>query len=217
MMQWLAGKIWDEGMLFIPQNSVSNAKVFLISCAIGWGVWGIVTIIRRFKRTKALKKARGKDIAHRAEYDRKKKIADIEIKEQRDALAVEVANKINDIQAVIQKIKSSVKDQKKVLESIPGLAMQDKNLYTVNILITYFERGKVDSLKEAINLFDSEEREKARAAIERATQMQIELAQELALDQMQKEQQEHNEKIRQQIDKYGKEIDALIDEMKYKN
>lgn len=54
----------------------------------------------------------------------------------------------------------------KIIESSKILHDDDKNLYTIKSLINLIERKRADSIKEALVIFDSTEREKGRAIAE---------------------------------------------------
>ena len=122
------------------------------------------------KDKERLAEAISKDKDHRRTYEEKKKSHQLKIQAEKKKLAKEVEQKIAEYNEKINKNKALIYKESTHLQAIPGLADQDKNEYTVNKLIAYFERGKADSIKEAINLFDSEERENERDRKEREQQ-----------------------------------------------
>lgn len=129
-------------------------------------------------------------------YEKEKELAEIEIAKGRQALSAEVAKNKRILQEELSGLNKSLAEATYALAQIPGLAPQDKNIYTVSTLITYFERGKADSIKEAINIFDLEERERARDSERRTAQFIADIERRAALDRMEREQYSHNQAMR---------------------
>ena len=152
----------------------------------------------------------------RAAYDREKAAADIVIAQKRKRLAEEVKKIVAACRERIARYKEEIARQERIVAQTPGLAMQDKNLYTVSTLLIYFERGKADSIKEAINLFDHEERERARAEEERFARARAEEAQRYALAEMAKVQREHNDAVEASARRAEERLNKELDELKNK-
>ena len=176
---------------------------------------------RRKKEKRILAIAKAKDEQHLRDYEEKKKIADIEIEKKKIELDKEVASIIAREKEGIEKLKKEIKEKQLIISTTPGLAPQDKNLYTVSTLINYFERGKADSIKEAINIFDLEEREKARDAERKTAQFIADMERRAALDRMEREQREHNQAIldstrrmEQEQKEHNKKIQKELDDIK---
>ena len=173
-------------------------------------------LIKKKKKRAAAAQAQLEEKAERerrAAYDKEKAAADIVIAQKRKRLAEQVQKIVAACRERIARYKEEIARQEKIVAQTPGLAMQDKNLYTVSTLLIYFERGKADSIKEAINLFDHEEREKARASEERFARARAEEAQRYALAEMAKVQREHNNAVeasaRRAEERLNKELDDL--------
>ena len=199
IMQYCASRIWcDEDQLstITPEQFVNNALIYLLSIFVYILAFFIVRSRDEAREKKRLQEAEEKERLERAEYERKKAIAMVEIRKQREALALEVKQNIAIINTRIKRIENAIINEKAILDSTLGLAKEDKNLYTVETLIKYFERGKADSIKEAINLFDMEERERARDSAARVAQLTAYYTQQAALEKMAREQEEHNATVR---------------------
>lgn len=214
LMQFLAWLLWkgpDMNFVFTSTHGKENALIFLLSLGAGWIVVLIASAILSPVNKKKIAAAAKQDAKHKAAYDQKKAVAEIEIAKQRKALAEEVEEKANEIRQRISELKEELHRQITLLAKTPGLADQDKNSYTVNTLITYFERGRVDSIKEAINLYIAEQ----RASDHDRAMARMESQRLFALEQMRKEQEEHNERMRKKAQEVSDEVEKLIDDIKY--
>ena len=106
----------------------------------------------------------------------------------------------------------------RILSQLPGLAQQDKNKHAVTAMISYLERGKADSIKEALNLYDREERERAEHLANNQIlwqmQQQAQEDRRKALERMEEEQRRHNDAMRESEKKRNEKIDEAIRDMK---
>ena len=100
----------------------------------------------------------------RAEYDAKKAEAEIEIICKRRDLEAEVASNIASCEERIAEYKRGMVEQQRTLDASPILSQEDKNVYTVTVLLNYLSAGKANSYEEAIKLFNEEERPKTVVA-----------------------------------------------------
>lgn len=110
------------------------------------------------------------------------------------------------------------------LQEIPGLASQDKNSATVGTLISYLERGRADSIKEALNLYIVEQREISRAVSARIAQENLrdaikrqEEENNRRLKAMSAAQEEHNRKMRELAEENARKVDKAIEDIKKGN
>jgi len=101
-----------------------------------------------------------RDEEHKRQYEIDLQINESKLIEENKRIELDKKHNIEKYNNSINEYKIKISHEIALLNTIPGLAVQDKNEYTVNTLITYFERGKADSIKEAINLFDVEERDR---------------------------------------------------------
>lgn len=108
--------------------------------------------------------------------------------------------------------------------NLPGLAMQDKKIEIVDKLISYMERGRADSIKEALNLYVSENNEylryKARLEVESVNRQlefdMLKIEQDAAISSIQFSQQLHNERIEELERKRNEELESLSKEIRDK-
>lgn len=180
-------------------------------------------LINKKKGRADAKKARLEEKAERerrAAYDKEKAAADVVIAQKRKRLAEEVQKIVASCQERIARYKEEITRQERIVAQTPGLAMRDKNLYTVSTLLIYFERGKIDSIKEGINLFDIEERQKSAAraaAIAAAEQANImdkwRVDQQDALEKMATIQRRHNEKMEEEARKARERVEDELDRL----
>lgn len=209
----------DGGNLYAFFRETAFAGAVSAGCALITGRIAYPTLSRYMskKLEQAIAEAKRKDAEHFAEYERKKAEAEIVIAQQRAALAVDVAAKIAVIKARIASYLQEIEKQQRIVVQTPGLAMEDKNLYTVSTLLRYFQRGKADSIKEAINLFDAEERQKAayREAAQAAAERNATLnswirTQRDALEEMEANQRRHNERMEAEARRAREEIEEAL-------
>ena len=213
------GTAGGESDLYSFWSETSFVGAVSAGCTLVFG--GITYLILSTKTNKkaeqAIAEAKRKDAEHFAEYERNKTAGEIAIEQQRAALNVDVAAKIAVIKARIASYLQEIEKQQHIVAQTPGLAMEDKNLYTVSTILRYFERGKVDSIKEAINLFDAEERQKAasreaaRAAAERNAALNSWIrTQRDALEEMEANQRRHNERVEAEARRAREEIEEAL-------
>jgi hypothetical protein len=203
--------------------------VFAIMTAIIYIVWRIVDTKLDKKRSlfeqQSIASYKDQEEKRRQEYEDKKRAAEEERQREMLALSREVEKTKRTLYDEIDKAKKSLDEKKRVLAQLPGLAEQDKNLNTVSTLINYFERGKADSIKEAINLFDQEERERlreeARISRERTDRFIADMERKAALDRMEREQYSHNQAMRdsarrmeQEQKSHNEKIQKELDDLK---
>ena len=173
----------------------------------------------RDRKNQARKAYQQEEIARRAEYNKKKAIADVEIAQQREALKAEVAHNVAQRLVRIEGYKAEYQQMQQLLVQSPGLALEDKNAYTIATLLSYFTRGRADSIKEGLNLLISETREeaileekrRARKAQEDAlwrmeTDLKIaqnnwEREQRNAREEMLENQRRHNDRVEEELRK----------------
>ena len=158
----------------------------------------------------------------------KKAVADVEIARKKQELKLDTETKCADLRQKMAEINQTIRAKKNIILQTPGLAEQDKNIYTIDTLITYFNRGKADSIKEAINLYDAEEHQKM---MDRKTQEHLRMLQyqqNAAIMDMQEEQRRHNnrmadeqymqnEAVKRRLDKINDKVDEYIDEARRKS
>lgn len=213
--------------IFIPNRPLQikfnlATGVLLVLIYLVWLACVLIYMpFRRKKEKRILAIAKAKDEQHLRDYEEKKKIADIEIEKKKIELDKEVASIIAREKETIEQLKKEIKEKQHIISATPGLAPQDKNLYTVSTLINYFERGKADSIKEAINIFDLEEREKARDSERRTAQFIADMERRAALDRMEREQREYNQAIldstrrmEQEQKEHNEKIQKELDDIK---
>lgn len=152
-----------------------------------------------------------------AEYQRARDAAEPEYAKKREKMREEICAAVEVLQTRIAAWKEEYQEMQRVLEQTPGLAMQDKNDYTVSILISYFERGRADSIKEALNLFETEERQNAavRAAEQAARERnwairEMERKQQQANAEWLENQRRHNERIEEDARKAYERIEREL-------
>ena len=198
----------------------TSAMAALGTAVVGGIVILILTASEKKKTQAAIAAAKRKDAAHLAEYERQKAEGEIVIAQQRAALKAEIQNNVARMEENIRAYRQGILNSQRVLESTPGLAMQDKNMYTVSTILSYFERGKIDSIKEGINLFDMEERQRsaARAAAVAAAERTAALnswikSQQDTLDTMAENQRRHNERMEEEARRATEKIDREIDRL----
>ncbi len=168
---------------------------------------------------KKLEEAKRKDEEHKRAYESQKKEYQAHIKSETKKLQADIERKIAEYNERIMENQALIKEEIAILKSIPGLADQDKNEYTVNKLITYFERGKADSIKEAINLFDAEERENERDRLKREQQSswyRIMLEEQMRAERERKEliekQSEENQRRYNELKRIENERNEKVDD-----
>jgi len=176
------------GEEFLKNNFLTSAAILGIMYVIWLVLVGISAAVNGKKKDKMLDEAEKKEAERHMKYLNEKAIADVEINRKKRELEIDTANKTAPIKQKIYDIDAIINSKVELVLRTPGLANEDKNLYTLQTLITYFNRGKVDSIKEAINLYDAEE---YRKQVDMENQIQL----ELALENMQEEQRKHNEEI----------------------
>jgi len=189
-------------------------------------VYFIIWIVHSLKSRKRIKAAKERDAAHKVQYDREKQAFLDGLPQKRANLKAEQAKHIPPLLQQYDALSREIAEKKSFLQALPGLSVQDKNLHTVEKLLEYFNRGKADSIKEAINLFDAEERENTRIAIEQGrADAARRIAQESAWRMEQdrrnfqegllEEQRRHNAKVRERIDEATEKAQRAIDDIRF--
>ena len=196
----------------VLRNAVVMASsiivVHLVSILCVW----IGTIVYNKKEyPRELAEAKRKDAEHLAEYKKAKAVADVQIARKREALSADVSRQIAHYSLRIQQIERELKQSEHIVATIPGLAAQDKNIHMVSTLLEYFNRNRISSIKEGINLYLQEQR---LNQMERDARL-ARWMQERALKQIQEEQEYHNERIREIAREEQEKIDKALDEIKY--
>lgn len=203
-------------------------NVFLISATLLIVLVVIYKIIMaKTRMTKSeefmLSEARQKDYEYIQEYDRIKALADEQFEEEKEKLNAEVQKMIEECRKIINEYNKRIRKDESILKSIPGLADQDKNLYTVEKLITYFERGKADSIKEAINLFDVEERDRQDRERQSAwnrimleEQMRAERERKELIEKQEEESRRRYNELKRLENERNEKVDEFIKEVKSK-
>ena len=211
----------DSGAeLYSKLNLMSG--ILLVALSVIWIISFLICIpSQKKKANKILAVAREKEEKDFQEYEKNKAEANVEIERKKVELSKEVASIIAKEKEEIEKLKNDIATNQRIIATTPGLSPQDKNLYTVSTLINYFERGKADSIKEAINIFDLEEREKARDLERRTAQFIADMERKAALDRMEREQREYNQAIldstrrmEQEQKEHNEKIQKELDDIK---
>ena len=202
---------WDMMTDIYRVSGVLQACALVLALLI----YSILGIVMARKVKNAIARAAKKEARSFAAYEENRASAEKEYAEKKAKLAAEVQRYIAAARARIAEYKRKIAVEERTIADTPGLAMQDKNLYTVSTLLTYFERGKADSIKEAINLFDKEERDKARALEEHFFRERVAEAQRFALEKLAQAQRDHNEAVeavaRRTEERINRELDTLKD------
>ena len=216
LFMWMGFTGKDMGFcLFWSETSFAGAIAAGCTLAAGGLTCMLLSHVARKKQKKILAHAERKDAEHLAKYEQSKAEREIVIAQQKAALAAEVTSKIAEIQARIESYLQEFKKQQQIVAKTPGLAREDKNLYTVSIILRYFERYKVDSIKEAVNLFDMEERqnEAARAAARQAVAINSWIkTQQDTLEEMEANQRRHNEKMEEEARRLRERINEELNQ-----
>lgn len=171
----LCGVLMLKGWLHLIIVVVLGGVLLIISKVI---------LPKRMKTDKdmanAIRKAREKDDAAERKY--------------RVEVAAELARKEKIYREQCQKANMTahmLEEKKKThiaaLANLPGLAQQDKHADAVNCMISYIERGKADSIKEALILYDQECARRGQTQV--LDRLYVE--QLLALEKIQTNQAEH--------------------------
>ena len=176
-----------------------------IACGVLAFIISAVLILAKFKSDKIkLAQAKENDDVAFEKYEERRKKAEEELR-------AEVAGNIGRIEQTMANYSQELKDCRKRISANKILADQDKNIYLVSTLLGYFDRRRISSIKEGINLF---EREQRRDRMERDAR-QARFRQEMALKEMREEQEAHNEEMRKIAREAQKKIDDALDELKY--
>ena len=218
MLYDLEGDPKLEGLVQVFLFSVIVIAAFYI-------IWLTIVIISKCADKKRYKKYKEQETKKYNEdrqiYAQKRALAMVDIEKKRETLSSEVSAKVTKLENEIRELENSILDNKQIILQTPGLASQDKNLYTVSTLINYFERGKADSIKEAINIFDLEERERARDSERRTAQFIADIERRAALERMEREQYSHNQamrdsarRIEQEQKEHNEKIQRELDDIK---
>lgn len=212
------------------EEGIVYRNIFFISAAILGGVyvaWWISYYV--FKTTykkkadKILDEATKNESERYAKYLKEKAVADIEIERQKRELKQDTETKCAQLRQKIATINDTIKSKKNLVLQTPGLAEEDKNLYTLNALITYFKRGKADSIKEAINIYDAEEHQKKMDEKAEKHRLMLQYQQSAAIMDMQEAQRRHNDRmaneqhmqneaVKRRLDRINDKVDEYIDE-----
>ena len=212
------GDVLIESAL-IRNTFATGAIVLLISYSIGLIIYLIHKHANKDKNATIISQTIKKDEEELKIYQSKKAQAQIEFENrisiQESLLSEQVKKDISEVNIRINEIISKREHFETILRETPGLAPQDKNKHTVDTLISYFERGKADSIKEALNIFDTERTLLGHLESERINRMREAEDRRAILKRMADEQEEHNEKMRKKANEYSEKIDKAIDEIKY--
>lgn len=206
---WCIGSDW----IFVRPHLIS--AICFAAVGIIWIVCSLIyRPIRKKKERKIMMLAKQEDDVAYEKYKKDKEAAHTAFVKKQDNLRTEVAAIVAQDKEAIEKLKVSINENRYIVANNHCLADQDKNLHTVRTLINYFERGKADSIKEAINLFDLESHRNTVAEIAR-------IDREMALDRMEREQRQHNEamlnsakRMEEEQREHNEKIRRELDEMK---
>lgn len=195
------------------------AAVLIVSYIIWWASYLISKRIVKKRDKKIICQAMRKDEDEKKDYETSRESAKTAFYkkqgQKRTKLYEEAKINIATLNVELTEIIEKLEHYEKSLREIPGLAPEDKNKHTVDTLISYFERGKADSIKEAINIFDNEKTLQFHLEREREDRLREASERRDALRRMAEEQEEHNERMREKADEYRKKLDRAIDEIKF--
>ena len=198
----------EIGLMFF-----GHAQALIVCAALSF----LVIVIMCFPKRKyiiMLKEAKELDRKAFLEYDDKKAEADKKNAIAEAKLKAEIAQQIESI----NEKKALYSDELRACRTAIGenriLSDQDKNSYTVETLINYFDRGRASSIKEAINLFVQEQRLDQMDREARFARMEAQRKQDAAIRKMAEEQEYHNEQMRKIARENSKKIDEAIDDIK---
>jgi len=164
-----------------------------------------------------------RDEEHKRQYEIDLQINESKLIEENKRIELDKKHNIEKYNNSINEYKIKISHEIALLNTIPGLAVQDKNEYTVNTLITYFERGKADSIKEAINLFDVEERDRQDRERQSAwnrimleEQMRAERERKELIEKQEEENRRRYNELRRLENERNEKVDEFIKEVKSK-
>ena len=123
----------------------------------------------------------------------------------------EIAKNIEEIKQMKNNYAIALKACRKSINENNILGAEDKNLSVANTILGYFNRHRISTIKEGINLYLQEER---LDQMEREARI-ARWNQERVLKEMQEEQEYHNEQIQKIARENQEKIDKALDEIKY--
>ena len=214
----------EEGVIY--RNIFFIGAAILVGAYIAWWIsYRVFKAAYKKKADKIYDEAIKLESEKYAKYLKDKAVADVEIERQKRELKQDTETKCAHLRQKIAEINDTIESKKDIIRKTPGLAEEDKHMYILNALITYFRRGKADSIKEAINIFDAEEREKKRDEEAEKHRRMLQYQQSVAIMDMQDAQRRHNERmaneqhmqneaVKRRLDRINDKVDEYIDEAK---
>ena len=219
---WFISFAGEEALIY-RDIFFKSALILLGAYAVWWLIRGISEIIYKKKLKKIQAESKKIEAERYASYLKAKATADIEIERKKRELKQDTETKTAALRQNISEINLIISMKKTLISQTPGLAEEDKNLYTVDTLVTYFKRGKADSIKEAINLYDAEEHQKKMDSEAQAHRRMMQYQQNIAImdmkdaqrrhnEAMEEEQRMQNEAVRRRLDKINDKVDEFIND-----
>ena len=179
------------------------AQALMVCAVLSLIIVVIIDSVHKKENTAILKKA---ELMDKKELEKKEN----DIKDYTARLEKEIPENIAKIEEEKSTYIEKIRGIQKTISLIDVLSPQDKNKHTVDTLVSYFDRKRVSSIKEGINLLLQEER---LDKLERETRF-AQAQQNAALRRMEEEQEYHNEQMRNLERERNKKLDDAINDIK---
>ncbi len=208
----------SEDAIMYRNLFLTSAAILVASNILYWIINPIAMACLKKKEKSILHKAELADKKDYQDYLDAKAVAEVEIARKTEELEKEKSEAILSLRKEIAVISAEIIEKVKIFKNIPGLAYEDKNEYTLKTLISYFQRGRADSIKEALNLFIAEENQKKRnEEINKKIRggiASLQFQHDLAISDMKNAQALHNINVQHRIDSISNKINDAIEDMK---